>query len=141
MNIFEYNRIIIVGNNGSGKSYLSKHLSAIMDLPLIHLDVEFWRPNWEMPPKNEWIEKQKELVSKDKWIIDGNHTGTMDIRFKTSDLVVFLDINRFVCLAGVFTRNGKKRSDMPQYLQEKLDMDFFDCVKDYGIFLKHVNAL
>jgi len=55
LNIFGYNRIIIVGNNGSGKSFLSKELSFITGLPPVHLDVEFWRPNWEKPPKEEWI--------------------------------------------------------------------------------------
>ena len=50
-----YNRIIIVGNNGSGKSFLSKELSVISGLSLVHLDVEFWCPNWEKPPKDEWI--------------------------------------------------------------------------------------
>ncbi len=63
MNLFGYNRIIIVGNNGSGKSFLSKELSVITSLPLVHLDVEFWRPNWEKPPKEEWIKKQTELFN------------------------------------------------------------------------------
>jgi adenylate kinase family enzyme len=125
LNIFEYNRIIVVGNNGSGKSFLSKELSAITGLPLVHLDVEFWRPNWEKPTKEEWIKKQTELTSKEKWIIDGNHTDTMELRFKAADIVIFLYINRFVCLVSVLLRNGKKRSDTPQYLEEKLDMEFF----------------
>ena len=54
MNIFEYNRIFIVGNNGSGKSFLAKQLSVITGLPLIHLDAEFWLPNLEMPSEEEY---------------------------------------------------------------------------------------
>ncbi|MCG8501643.1 MAG: hypothetical protein MJB12_14755 [Firmicutes bacterium] len=136
MNIFGYNRIIIVGNNGSGKSFLSKELSVITGLPLVHLDVEFWRPNWEKPRKEEWIKKQAALISKEKWIIDGNHTDTMELRFKAADIVIFLDINRFVCLLSVFIRCGKKRSDMPQYLEEKLDMGFFQLCKGLWRFSK-----
>lgn len=137
MDIFKYNRIVIVGNNGSGKSYLSKELMDITGLPLIHLDVEFWRPNWEMPPKDEWIAKQKEFVSREKWIIDGNHTGvTMDMRFEKSDLVIFLDINRLVCLYGVIRRNGKKRSDTTQYPYEKFDKGFFRLCKGLWRFPK-----
>jgi len=45
LNIFGYNRIMIVGNNGSGKSFLAKKLAVITGLPLVHLDMEFWRPN------------------------------------------------------------------------------------------------
>lgn len=136
MNIFGYNRIIIVGNNGSGKSFLAKELSVITGLPLVHLDVEFWHPNWEKPPKEEWIKKQMELTSKEKWIIDGNHTDTMELRFKEADIVIFLDINRFVCLVSVFFRNGKKRSDTPQYLKEKLDKGFLYLCKGLWSFSK-----
>ena len=129
LNILEYDRIIIVGNNGSGKSYLSKKLSAITGLKLIHLDVEFWRPNWVKTPKEEWVEKQMDFVSTEKWIIDGNHTDTMELRFKATDLVIFLDINRYVCLSSVILRNGKKRSDTPPYLKEKFDKEFLDFCK------------
>lgn len=136
LDIFVYNRIIVVGNNGSGKSFLSRELSAITGLPLVHLDVEFWRPNWEKPPKEDWIKKQTELVSKQKWIIDGNYNDTMELRFTAAELVIFLDINRYVCLAGVFTRRGKKRSDIPRYLDEKLDMGFIQLCKGLWSFSK-----
>jgi adenylate kinase family enzyme len=136
LNIFGYNRIIIVGNNGSGKSFLSKELSVITSLPLVHLDVEFWRPNWEKPPKEEWIKKQMQLTSMEKWIIDGNHTDTMELRFKAADIVIFLDINRFVCLLSVLLRNGKKRSDTPLYLEEKLNKEFLRFCKQLWSFSK-----
>jgi len=136
LNIFGYSRIIIVGNNGSGKSFLAKRLADISGLPLVHLDLEFWRPNWEKPPKEEWIKKQMELISEEKWIIDGNHTDTMELRFESADLIIFLDINRFICMASVFIRNGKKRSDMPQYLEERLDMELFKFYKGLWNFSK-----
>lgn len=136
MNIFECSRIIIIGNNGSGKSFLAKELSDITGLPLVHLDVEFWGPNWEQPAKEKWIMKQNEFISKEKWIIDGNHTGTMGLRFKSADLIIFLDINRLVCLLGVLRRHGKKRSDMPQYLEERLDLEFFKFLKGLWTFEK-----
>lgn len=136
LNIFEYNRIIIVGNNGSGKSFLAKKLAHITGLPLVHLDVEFWRPNWEKPPEEEWIKKQIELTSKEKWIIEGNHTGTMELRFKETDLSIFLDVNRLTCLVSVFLRQGKKRSDTPQYLEQKFDKGFLLLCKGLWSFSK-----
>ena len=54
MGILDYSRIMIVGNNGSGKSVLARELHTITGLPIIHLDNEFWRPNWETPSKEEW---------------------------------------------------------------------------------------
>lgn len=111
-------------------------MAVINGLTLIHLDVEFWGPNSEKPPKEEWIKKQMELISKKKWIIEGNHTDTMELRFKAVDVVIFLDINRFVCLVSVLLRNGKKRSDTPQYLEEKLDKEFLRFCKGLWSFSK-----
>lgn len=138
MNILDYNRMMIIGNNGCGKSFLSKELAAITGLPLVHLDLEFWRPNWEMPSQDEWRDRNIELISNEKWILDGNvnHGGTMELRFEAADLIVFMDINRFVCLAGVLRRYNKKRSDMPQYLVERFDREFFQFLKGVWSFPK-----
>ena len=124
ININDYNRIAIVGNNGSGKSYLAREIFAITGLPLIHLDLKFWRKNWEETPQEEWLKMQKDYVSGEKWIIDGNHTGTMELRFSSADLVIFMDINRAICLASVLRRYGKKREDMPGFLRDKLTYKF-----------------
>jgi len=119
-----YKRIIIVGNSGSGKSYLSTKLSAITGLPLVHLDAVFWRPNWEKTPRDEWIEKQKEMLAGREWIIDGNYGSTLALRFEAADVIIFLDINRLQCIVSAFKRQGKKRLDLPGYLIEKRDFGF-----------------
>jgi adenylate kinase family enzyme len=99
-------------------------------------DVEYWHPNWEKPTKEVWIKQLTELLSKEQWIIDGNHTDTMELRYKAADLVIFLDINRLICLAGVFQRYGKKRSDMPDYLEERWDSAFIKLLKGLWDFSK-----
>ncbi|SHH69749.1 Adenylate kinase [Clostridium collagenovorans DSM 3089] len=136
MNIFEYNRIIIIGNNGSGKSFLAREIGAITGLPVTHLDAQFWGPNWEKPTKEQWITKQSEFISKEKWIIDGNHTETMELRVKNAELIIFLDINRLVCLFSVLKRYGTKRADMPQNLEERFDLEFFKFLKGLWTFNK-----
>jgi len=120
---------MILGNNGSGKSYLAGKLAAATGFPLIHLDAEFWRPGWVMPSEDEWREKMARFVSGDKWIIDGivSLGSTLDMRFAAADLIVFLDVNRLACLAGIIKRQGKRRPDTAQghELDEKFDRRFF----------------
>ncbi len=125
----KYKRIIIIGSAGSGKSYLAKKIAEATGYPLIHLDNEFWKPGWIETPRDEWIEKQKKLIDCEKWIIEGNYDSTLEMRFKACDAVIFLDINRFVCIYGAIKRHGRKRSDLPDYCAEKYNKDFFDFLK------------
>ncbi len=124
MNIFDYKRIMIIGNNGSGKSFFAKELAKTTGLPLTHLDNEYWRSDWQTPTREEWEERQRQLVSGEQWIIEGNYTSTMELRFERTELVVFLDVNRIACLLGVLKRRGDKRTDFPSHLDERLDKGF-----------------
>jgi len=114
----KYNRIILVGSMGSGKSWLSKRIAEITGYPLFHLDVEHWKPGWVADSKEEKIARQQEIISGEKWIIDGNYGSTMELRFAAADLIIYLDINRLVCMWSAAKRTGKKRSDLPDYLEE-----------------------
>ena len=48
IDIKKYNKIIIIGSGGSGKSTFAKKLGAVIGLPVIHLDNEFWQPGWAL---------------------------------------------------------------------------------------------
>ena len=129
-------KIMIIGCCGSGKSTLAKLLVRIIDLPLIHLDREYYKPNWEKPSKNEWGKKVQNLVIQDEWIMDGNYYNTMSIRMEQADTIIFLDFNRFLCTYRVIKRacSSKEsvRSDMGKECQERLDMNFFHYVWNFN---------
>jgi adenylate kinase family enzyme len=59
-------RIMIIGSSGSGKSTLGRLLQEKTNLPLIHLDKHYWKPNWVEPSKEEWEAIQKPLAERDK---------------------------------------------------------------------------
>ena len=117
------NRIMVIGSCGSGKTTFSIQLSKILGLPLIHLDKEYWRPGWIETPKKEWHEKVENIVSQENWIIDGNYNGSLDIRFKRTETVIFMDYNKYICLYGIFKRfilnYGRNRNDMGAGCNEK----------------------
>lgn len=118
MNLNEYSKIIVLGNNGSGKSYFSRKLAEITGLPLFHLDLLYWQPNWTHPTREEWSKIQEKIVANDKWIIDGMHISTLEIRFKEADAIYFLDIDTSVCLEGIKQRELQERTDFPSYLDK-----------------------
>ncbi|HWD95144.1 MAG TPA: hypothetical protein VG246_01875 [Acidimicrobiales bacterium] len=98
------NRVAIVGSGGSGKSTFSHELSQITGLPLFHLDEYYWRPGWIETPREEWRAIQGELVAHERWVIEGNYSGTYDLRFPRIDTVIVLSPPRRVCVYRVVKR-------------------------------------
>ena len=64
--------MVVTGLAGSGKSTLSLALGAKTGLPVIHLDLHYWKPGWTDPTDAEWREKQREVLAGGSWIADGN---------------------------------------------------------------------
>lgn len=127
---------MIIGCGGAGKSTLARALSEKLQLPMVHLDREYWHPNWVESSKEEWAARMHELVSEDTWVLDGNYGGTMDIRLAVADTVIFLAYSRWVCTYGVLSRwwrnRGKTRSDMAEGCYEKMDWAFLRYVWHYN---------
>ena len=116
--VFKYKKVIVIGNNGSGKSYFSKKLAKISGLPLVHLDKIYWRENWEHPTRDEWAKIQENLLKKDEFIIDGMYISTLEMRFSQAELIIFLDIDLSTCIDAIKTRENVKRDDFPEYLEQ-----------------------
>ncbi len=102
-------RVVVTGIAGAGKSTFSRALSTKSGLPVIHLDVHFWKPGWVKPSEDEWREKQRGLLASDEWIADGNYSASLDIRLERADTVVFLDTPWWVCAQRAFVRGIRKR--------------------------------
>lgn len=121
-------RIAIVGCCGAGKSTLAKELGLKLNLPVIHLDAYYWQPGWIETPTEDWIAKQKLLIKKERWIIEGNYLETMDIRALAADTIIFLDFPRIICLWRILRRylkyKGIVRPDMADGCVEKLSGQF-----------------
>jgi adenylate kinase family enzyme len=108
-------RVLVTGMAGSGKSTFSRSLSAKTGLPVIHLDVHFWKPGWIAPSEREWREKQRGLLAGDEWIADGNYHETLDLRLARADTVVVLDTPWWVCAGRTLLRGVRKPlGEMPE---------------------------
>jgi len=121
-------RIMIVGNGGTGKTTLAIRLGELTGLPVVHLDRLFWRPGWKSVEPAEFDRLLEEEVARERWIIDGNYNRTMETRLRRADTVIWLDFPRIVALWGVLVRNrawrGRTRPDMGDGCPEKIDAEF-----------------
>ena len=101
-------RVVVTGLGGAGKSTFSRALAVKTGLPVLHLDLHFWKPGWVEPSDDEWREKQRVLLAGDEWIADGNYKETLDLRLERADSVVFLDTPWWVCAGRAFVRGIRR---------------------------------
>lgn len=102
-------RIAVIGCGGSGKTRLARQLAAVLDLPLTHLDGIYYDADWHELPQEEFADRQRELVDRPRWLIEGNYASTLPIRLAAADTVIFLDLPAVTCLLGVLQRRWRYR--------------------------------
>ncbi len=124
------NKVIIIGCPGSGKSTFARELQSKTDLPLYYLDMLYWNEDKTTVSKDVFRKRLNNILSKDKWIIDGNYGSTIEMRMSACDTVFFLDFNVEVCLSGIKERQGKPRPDMP-WIETEDDEEFLEFIRNY----------
>ena len=98
-------RILIIGLQGSGKSTFANKLGQGLNREVIHLDKIYYESGWKhTQTKEEWKQTIRDIVSGQKWIMDGQYNSTLDIRIPVADTIVFFNFNKFICFFRIFKR-------------------------------------
>lgn len=109
-------KVAIVGCGGSGKSHLARELGKVLDAPVTHLDAVYYDDEWNPLPQEKFEALQRDLVSGQRWVIDGNYNSTLQVRLETCDTVILMDVPTWAALWGIFSRqlrhgHGQNKSD------------------------------
>lgn len=135
------NKVIVIGSPGAGKSTFARKLRDKTDLPLYYLDMLWHKADKTTVSRAEFDARLHEILQKERWIIDGNFSRTLEPRLQVCDTVFLLDFPVDVCLSGVESRIGKKRVDMP-WIETEFDAEFKQWILDFPeIRLPQIYAL
>lgn len=123
-------KIMVIGSPGAGKSTFARKLQEKTNFPLYYLDMLWHKADKTNVSQEEFDARLGEILQKDAWIIDGNYQRTLEMRLQACDTVFLLDFPPEICLAGVKSRIGKPREDMP-WIETEFDAEFKQWILDF----------
>ncbi|HTV90187.1 MAG TPA: hypothetical protein VME41_14330 [Stellaceae bacterium] len=124
-------RIVVLGCAGSGKTTLAVCLGERLDLPVVHLDLLYWRPGWQARDTAGFLARVAASLASDAWVSEGNYRETFPLRLPRADAVIIIDRSRWLCLWRVVRRScfrRGRRPDLPLGCPEKVDWEFLKFI-------------
>lgn len=133
------NRILIFGRPGSGKSTFAKALGNRLGLPVIHLDLYYFTADWTTRDTADFMIAQREIVLQDRWIVDGNCLGSLELRFARADTAVYFNRSFYLCLWRVVKRRLCVQADVSDRPPQCPEGVPWRLVQYMWMFEQHVN--
>jgi adenylate kinase family enzyme len=113
-------RTIIIGNSGSGKTWLAQRLAPV-DCEVIHLDHLFWMPDgFDRKRSKEAVD---ELIAQSKtnhsWICEGVFGELAERYFECADTLIWLDMPWELCHSRLEHRGSESKAHLDRAQSEE----------------------
>lgn len=123
--------MMVIGSPGAGKTTLIQKIVVQTGWPLLSLDHEWHQSDYSDAAKIKFRQTQQRFMAEhDDWVIDGNYTGSMDLRLAQADTILWLQVPRLVAIYRILKRSWRfkydrrTRPDMPANFVEHFDQDY-----------------
>ena len=99
-------KVVIIGNSGSGKTWLANQLATCASATVIHLDELFWEPGSldRKRSKDEVLALIETSKLTPSWIVEGVFGELAELYLPEADALVWLDLDWFTCKARLQRR-------------------------------------
>ena len=86
-----FDRVIVVGSSGCGKSRFARDLAQLLGQRAVELDELQWAPNWTEKPEDEFRRLVAAAAAAPRWVVDGNYSRMRDILWPRATTIVWLN--------------------------------------------------
>lgn len=114
-------KLIIIGNSGSGKTWLATELAKSGAFPVIHMDELFWEPGGF--DRKRTRESTLQLVARSKaglsWIVEGVFGELAELYADQADFFLWLDMEWELCQKRLIGRGSESKRHMGRKQSEE----------------------
>ncbi len=109
----DFARILILGNSGSGKSWLSRKLGERPKIASIDLDTVHWEPGGFQVARHKDVARARvrPIASQDIWIMEGVYGWLAQEILSRATALIWLDMPLEECLDNLRRRGPNSGSD------------------------------
>lgn len=115
--LFSARRIVVVGANGAGKTWLAGRIATALDLPLYHNDALALTTGWARRPSGNVVEARTRIADSTAWVLEGGPSTLSDAVLARVQVIIWLDIPRHLRFWRVLKRTllflGRERPEHP----------------------------
>lgn len=106
-------RVLILGNSGSGKSWLSRELGERLKITPIDLDTVHWEPGGFRLARDKDVARAivREIASRDFWIMEGVYGWLAQEVIAEATALIWLDAPLEECLENLRARGPDSERD------------------------------
>lgn len=108
MDIFPYQRIVVIGTTSSGKTTLAKQLAEILNYDFIELDALHWEKNWQEAPDEIFRVRVDKATDSQAWVVAGNYSVVHNIIWPRAQTLIWLDYPFHIVFWRLLTRTLRR---------------------------------
>ncbi|NUU39266.1 adenylate kinase [Pseudomonas sp. C2B4] len=106
-------RTLIIGNSGSGKSWLAQRLSQHLQIPWTDLDRIHWLSDEHSiaRPRAEALGMARIAASEERWVIEGVYDWIASELLHRATALIWLSVDDEECVANIRQREAQRAED------------------------------
>lgn len=131
----EMDGIFIVGNGGSGKSWLAGQLAHKLQIPAVHLDDLHWLPNFAGErPRDERDRLVTQAAGNSSWVMEGIYGSILRQVMTRVTTLIWLDVSNDECISNLLQRGQTGGGTVEQF------EELLEYTRGYRLRKNHMNS-